>query len=99
MLEASLTFASLPTYRSKNIAAIGVTYSWLKRRSAWANPVSPGFTLVTPTSPLSFIMCRAKIFSATVIARVFVEQDPVEEDFWRVPHPNVASFATLGWGF
>src|SRR5208337_4739618 len=28
----------------KEIAAIGVTYSWLKRRSARAKPVSPGLT-------------------------------------------------------
>ena len=29
---------------------MGVTYSWLKRRSARAKPVSPGLTLRTPTS-------------------------------------------------
>src|SRR5215469_3694217 len=53
------------------MAAMGVTYSWLKRRSARANPVSPGLTATTPT-PFSSTMCRAKIFSARVIARLLV---------------------------
>ena len=51
---------------------MGVTYSWLKRRSVRANPVSPGLTASTPTLPAPCSMWRAKIFSAMVIGRGLV---------------------------
>ena len=47
----SFTGTSLPTKCSKKIAAMGVTYSWLKRRSVRAKPESPGLTAATPTCP------------------------------------------------
>ena len=69
-LSFSVTSAS-PANSSHKVEAIGVTYSWLKRRSARTKPVSPGFTAGTPTrSPArSTTQCRARIFSATVIGR------------------------------
>ena len=72
MVLASVTGSSLPRKCSKKIAAIGVTYSWLKRRSVRANPVSPGFTASTPTLSVPCSMWRAKIFSAMVIGRGLV---------------------------
>ena len=72
MVLASVTGSSLPRKCSKKIAAMGVTYSWLKRRSVRANPVSPGFTASTPTWSVSRSMWRAKIFSAMVIGRGLV---------------------------
>src|SRR5437773_99723 len=67
----SLTFASLPTSCSKKIAAIGVTYSWLKRISVRTNPSSPGFTAGTPIFPFagSTTQRRARIFSPSVMGR------------------------------
>src|SRR6266550_4648414 len=53
MVPGSLTLASLPTSCSKKIAAIGVTYSWLKRMSVKTNPSSPGFTAPTPILPFA----------------------------------------------
>ena len=41
-----------PTFSSKKMAAIGVTYSWLKRMSVRKKPASPGSTHGTPTALL-----------------------------------------------
>src|SRR5437016_224625 len=67
----SLTLASFPTSCSKKIAAIGVTYSWLKRMLVSTNPSSPGFTPGTPIFPFagSTTQWRARIFSPSVIRR------------------------------
>ena len=64
------------------MAAIGVTYSWLKRRSARAKPVSPGLTAGTAdlAVPSDRSMWRAKIFSATVMGRL-LGLDRRQEDF------------------
>ena len=53
------------------MAAIGVTYSWLKRMSVRTKPSSPGRTYGTPTRSVarSATQCRAMIFSASVIGR------------------------------
>jgi hypothetical protein len=71
MLSGSLSPASSPAKSSQKVAAMGVTYSWLNRRSVRANPVSPGCTAATPTaSPArSVTQCRARIFSEIVIGR------------------------------
>ncbi len=70
-VEGSVTRASAPTLCSKKIAAIGLTYSWLKRQSVFTKPLSPARTHGTPNSPFaaSTTQCRAKIFSAIVIGR------------------------------
>ncbi len=69
--DGSLTFASGPSFSSKKIAAIGVTYSCEKRQSVRKKPLSPGFTHGTPVTPFaaSVTSFRAKIFSAIVIGR------------------------------
>ena len=71
MEPGSFTCSSGPTSCSKKMAAIGVTYSWLKRMSVTTNPSSPGFTAGTPTFPRagSTTQCRARIFSPRVIGR------------------------------
>jgi hypothetical protein len=71
MLSGSLRPASGPTKSSQKLDAIGVTYSWLNRRSVRTKPVSPAFTAGTPMSSSlrSTTQCRARIFSATVIGR------------------------------
>ena len=50
---------------------MGVTYSWLKRRSARAKSASPGATAGSPSVPRSASRTAwaAKIFSASVIGR------------------------------
>ena len=62
-----MTLASGPSFSSKKIAAIGLTYSCEKRQSVRKKPLSPGWTHGTPVSPLaaSVTSLRAKIFSAS----------------------------------
>ncbi len=71
MLSGSTTRPSSPTFSSKKMADMGVTYSWLKRRSVRKKPASPGRTQGTPTSSraASTTQWEAKIFSATVMGR------------------------------
>ena len=53
------------------MAAIGVTYSWLKRMSVTTKPSSPGLTAGTPIFARdgSTTQWRAMIFSPSVIGR------------------------------
>ena len=74
MDPGSTTFSCGPTKSRQKMAAIGVTYSWLKRMSVRTNPSSPGLTYGTPTrsAERSVTQRRARTFSASVIARLAV---------------------------
>ncbi len=69
--SGSATRVSSPKPARKSASAMGVTYSWLKRRSARAKSASPGATAARPSTSraASRTVCVAKIFSASVIGR------------------------------